>query len=422
MDFEHIKSYIVNYAVYQQVLTILSSLTLCVIANFIYTRIVPLFSTENRSISKRMFLHSVNLIRRHFFLLLFICMLSISHRLDFVPSDNILLIAFLQAILVLILFDKILRTPVIKPTQRNITKLLTYPIIFLFFIDFLDDVVTILENIKLSIGNVNISLNSIIKSLVFSCTLFWMAKILNAKGKKLIREQHDIDARSKELFSKLYEIVIFVIFIILLLEIIGVDYTALAIFGGALGVGLGFGLQSIASNFISGIILLLDRSLTIGDHIEMEDGQQGVVRELNMRCATVTTYEGKDILIPNERFITSSFVNWTHENNEQRYSLHIEVSYKTDLHKLFDLLRSRLAEHPQVISGDHVPAEKRPDAEISKFCESGVEILIEFWMEGIDDGPNRVGADLLLMIWDTLHENNIEIPYPQREVRIINPS
>ena len=89
---------------------------------------------------------------------------------------------------------------------------------------------------------------------------------------------------------------------------------------------------------------------------------------------------------------------------------------------LFDLIRETIASHPKVISGDDIPIEERPDAEIAGFGDSGVDILVEFWMEGIDDGENRVGADLLLMLWDAFHQHNIEIPFPQREVKIVNAS
>ena len=124
-------------------------------------------------------------------------------------------------------------------------------------------------------------------------------------------------------------------------------------------------------------------------------------------------------MVPNEKFITTSFTNWTHNNKMQRYPINFQVAYDTDLEKMFPILREVIASHPQVVSGDDVPIELRPDAEISKFADSGIEILVEFWMEGIDDGENRVGADLLLMIWQALKANGIVIPFPQRVVKVV---
>ena len=175
----------------------------------------------------------------------------------------------------------------------------------------------------------------------------------------------------------------------------------------------------IASNFISGIIILLDKSLTIGDYIELEDGRTGVLRELTMRSATLETYDGKDIMVPNETFITTSFTNWTHNNPQQRYDLTFSVAYSTDIPALIEIVRDVVASHPQVLSGEGVPKAEQPDAEIESFGDSGINILVEFWMDGVDDGENRVGADLNLMIWMALKQHNIEIPFPQREVRVL---
>ena len=219
---------------------------------------------------------------------------------------------------------------------------------------------------------------------------------------------------------KLFEIGLYVVMFLLLLGVMGINLTALAVFGGALGVGLGFGLQQIAANFISGIIILLDRSITVGDYIAFADGRAGTLRELSMRSATLETFDGKDIMVPNEQFIASSFVNWTHKNRKQRYSIECSVAYKTDVREMLRLVKEVVATHPKVLSGPELPIEEQPDAELSGFGDSGVNVLVEFWMEGIDDGKNRVGADLLLMIWDVLHEHGIEIPFPQREVKILN--
>jgi small-conductance mechanosensitive channel len=139
-----------------------------------------------------------------------------------------------------------------------------------------------------------------------------------------------------------------------------------------------------------------------------------------MRSATLETFDGKDIMVPNERFITTSFVNWTHYNQKQRYSLRFQVAYRTDLERLFEIVRATVNSHPKVLSGGDLPISERADAEIESFGDSGINILVEFWMEGIDDGDNRVGADLLLMIWTVLRANGIEIPFPQREVKILD--
>ena len=298
-------------------------------------------------------------------------------------------------------------------------KWLVIPLATLRVFGWLDEVSTWLDAVSLEVGTIRISLLSLGRTFVAGSVLFWLGSILNTFGKEAIRNRHALDVGTRELVIKLFQIGLYVVIFLLLLGAMGINLTALAVFGGALGVGLGFGLQKIAANFISGIIILFDRSITPGDYIAFDDGRAGTIRELNMRSATLETFDGKDIIVPNEQFITSSFVNWTHNNNKQRYSLEFSVAYKTDLHTMLRLVREVVASHPKVLSGPELPIEERPDAEISSFGDSGVNILVEFWMLGIDDGENRVGADLLLMIWDVLKENDIEIPFPQRDVRIV---
>jgi len=300
-----------------------------------------------------------------------------------------------------------------------ILKWIGVPVALLYIFGWLDDVTGHLESISIEIGNIRVSLYAILRTFIFGIVLFWLGRVSNATGQRVIRNRNALDAGTREVVAKLFEIGIFMLIFLLLMNVMGIDLTALAVFGGALGVGLGFGLQQIASNFISGIIILLDRTITIGDYIELEDGRTGRLRELTMRSATLETFDGKDIMVPNERFITTAFTNWTHNNRKQRYSLHIQVAYDTDLEKLFDILRSVVASHPKVLSGDDLPIEERPDAEIEKFGDSGIDILIEFWMEGIDDGENRVGGDLNLMIWTALQTNGVEIPFPQREIKLL---
>ena len=269
------------------------------------------------------------------------------------------------------------------------------PIAILWIFGWLDDVTLYLDRHELPPGSMDITLLDLARTIIFGALLFWLGSLSNTAGKNVIRTQQTWNANTRELIAKLFEITVFFVIFLLLLQIVGINLTALAVFGGALGIGLGFGLQQIASNFISGIIILLDRSITPGDFVELEDGRGGWLRELNMRYGILESYDGKDIMVPNEQFITSSYTNWTHKDKRQRYPLNFQVAYSTDLDLLFDLIREICCAHPKVLSGDDLPVEYRPDAEIAGFGDSGIDILVEFWMNGIDDGENRVGADLL---------------------------
>lgn len=331
-------------------------------------------------------------------------------------------IRFILAVAVLLFFYSVINTFVTSPFAERLFKWIGLPILFLQVVELLDDLIMILDDISIEAGNVNVSAYGVLRVLIFGLLLFWLGRVSNNFGKAIIKKQAALDVPTKEVFSKLFEVTLFCIIVLLLLNVMGINLTTLAVFGGALGVGIGLGLQSIASNFISGIIILLDKSLTIGDYVELENGQTGFVREFRMRYAVLETYDGKDILVPNEMFISNLLVNWSHKDPKQRYKVDFSVPYSTDIRAMVELIKVAVAEHPQVICGDDVPYEERPDCEIESFGDSGINMFVEFWMIGVDDGKNRVGGDLMLIIFETLRENGIEIPFPQREVRIINPN
>ena len=329
------------------------------------------------------------------------------------------LVRIVQSVAVVVFLYRIISDFVGNSLVSGLFTWIVIPLATLRVFGWLDEVSAWLDAVSLDVGTIRISLLSLGRTFVAGGVLLWLGSILNTFGKEAIRNRHALDVGTREMIIKLFQIGLYVSIFLLLLGAMGINLTALAVFGGALGVGLGFGLQKIAANFVSGLIILFDRSITPGDYIAFEDGHSGTLRELNMRSATLETFDGKDIIVPNEQFITLPFVNWTHNNKKQRYSLEFSVAYKTDLHTMLRLVREAVASHPKVLSGPELPIEERPDAEISSFGDSGVNILVEFWMLGIDDGENRVGADLLLMIWDVLKENDIEIPFPQRDVRIV---
>ena len=349
-----------------------------------------------------------------------VCVLSVAVGIAGATIERAWLVRVVQALVVVWLLYKIISRYVTRPMIRRLCLWIGLPVATLIVFDRFGEFTAYLDGFTVALGNINVSLLAIARGLIFGYILYWLGMQSNVLGKKAIQKNASLDVSTKELLSKGFEVSLFVILSLLLLQIIGINLTTLAVFGGAVGVGLGFGLQQIASNFISGVIILLDRSIIIGDHVELEDGRFGIIRQMQMRYATLETYEGKEVMIPNETFITTAFTNWSNKNDKQRYDFIFGVAYDTDLHFLFDLVRKILREHPQVISGDDVPIEEQPDCEINDFGDSSVNILVEFWMHGIDDGKNRVGADLKLAIWDALKEHNITIPFPQREVRLLN--
>ncbi len=349
-----------------------------------------------------------------------IFLLKIAADLSHESGMEFWLLDITLAISVLLFFNSVISEFVGHQLAAQLFRWVGLPILFLQVTGLLPGVIRILEEISVNIGNVNISAYGFFRVLIFGSFLFWLGRVSNQFGKTIIYKQAALDVPTKEVFSKLFEVALFCILVLLLLNVMGINLTTLAVFGGALGVGIGLGLQSIASNFISGIIILLDRSLTVGDYVELDNGQKGFVREFKMRYAVLETYDGKDILVPNEMFISNLLVNWTHKDPKQRYRVDFSVPYATDIRSMVEYIKEAVSEHPQVLSGEDVPVEERPDCEIDSFGDSGVNMFVEFWIDGIDDGKNRVGGDLLLTIFETLRNHGIEMPFPQREVTILN--
>ena len=325
------------------------------------------------------------------------------------------LIRIARSISVVILLYHAINRFITHPLVHRGLMYLGIPVATLQAFGWLDATIAFLDGISFQAGNINISAYFLLKTAVTAGFFFWLGSTSSRSGQNIIRSQETLDIGTRELFAKLFQIALFSLIFILMLQVLGLDLTALAIFGGALGVGLGFGLQQIASNFISGIILLIERTLSVGDYIELEDGRMGTMKELNMRSATLETFDGKEIMVPNEKFITGVFVNWTRDDPRQRYEIEFSVSYDTDIKVIPDLITKAVLKHPKVLSEPEMP-----DCELRSFGDSGINFGLEFWIEGVDDGKNRISSDLLFIVWETLKENNISIPYPQREVRILN--
>ncbi|MCG8325129.1 MAG: mechanosensitive ion channel, partial [Thiotrichales bacterium] len=378
--------------VYSQLGFIVLAVITALSVTAILKKYAPVIRTEPETGPLLAFRWRIYNLRDLLFPLLNILALSIAVELSSLLIHKSWLIRLAEGLAVIFLLYNIISRFIKRQIIRSLVRWVFIPIAVLQVFGWLDDVTAYLDTLDVNIGNIRISVYGLIRVIIFGFILFWLGRISNQAGQRIIRNQTDLHVGTREVFAKLFEVTLFIIIFILLLQVMGINLTALAVFGGALGVGLGFGLQSIASNFISGIIILLDRSVTIGDYVEIEDGTAGIVREMNMRCTVLETFDGKDIVVPNEKFITDNVINWTHKDEKQRYTLNFQVAYKTDLDKLFEIVREVCRNHPKVLSGPDYPFEEQPDAEIQSFDDFGITILVEFWMMGIDDGKNRVAA------------------------------
>lgn len=298
------------------------------------------------------------------------------------------------------------------PFLHLLGKFVLIPVGALYALGILDPVIVLLGEARVSIGNIGFSALALIRGVVAGSLLFWLGQWSNGQSSAFLDRQ-EMRPAIRQLTVKTAEFVIFGIAFLLLMNIMGIDLGTLAVLGGAIGVGLGFGLQKIASNFISGVILLIEGQATVGDYVELDGGEAGTIIKMTARATILETYDGRWIVVPNEDFITTRVVNYSDSGSANRLEVPFSVSYDTDINRVPDLIEAAVAAHPNVLT-----APERPDCELRGFGDSGIDFAVEFWVEGIDDGVNKYTSDVLFVVWNTLKENGIEIPYPHRVVEI----
>lgn len=324
-------------------------------------------------------------------------------------------IAFGKRVFLFLAIRSFARDMLTDPLLKLLGKFVLIPVGALYALGLLDMVSARLEATVVPLGNLSFNLLWLIQFFVVGGVIFWLGRWSNDQSSGFINKQEEMRPATRQLASKATEIAIFGAAFLILMNIMGISLTSLAVLGGAVGVGLGFGLQKIASNFISGVILLLEGQATVGDYVELDGGEAGTIVKTTARSMILETYDGRWIVVQNEDFITTRVVNYSDQGSANRYEADFSVSYDTDINLVPALVEAAVSKHPEVLD-DPFP----PDCELRGFGESGINFAVEFWVNGIDDGKNKYTSDVLFIIWNTLKENDITIPYPHRVVEFKN--
>jgi small-conductance mechanosensitive channel len=278
-------------------------------------------------------------------------------------------------------------------------------------LDLLQPTIQFLEGIGLSVGGVYLSLLSVATGGLELAVLLWLAVACSRLLEHRIQKARSLTPSIQVLMGKLLKATLVVVAIVIALNSVGIDLTAFAVFTGAIGVGIGFGLQKLVSNLISGIILLLDKSIKPGDVIEVGDSF-GWVSSLGARYASVTTRDGKEWLIPNEDLITQRVVNWSFSNDRLRLPITLGISYHSDVRKALALAVEG------ALATDRVLKDPEPVCRLMGFGDSSVDLELRIWINDPSAGVVNVRSAVLLEIWDRFHANDISIPFPQRDLHI----
>lgn len=278
-----------------------------------------------------------------------------------------------------------------------------------------DDLAVVLDNLAFKFGEERtFSLLMLLKFIAVFGALLWIAFSFGNFVDQRIQRSEELTPSLRILIGKVLRITLIVIAALVGLSSLEIDLTIFAVFAGALGVGIGFGLQKVVSNFISGIVILLDRSIEPGDTISLGD-TFGWVKELRARFVSVVTHDGREYLIPNEDFITQQVINWSFTDELVRLDVEFGVSYDADPHQIRQLAIEAAKGVPRVVDS------KSPACWLTGFGESSLNFLLRFWIQDPQRGLTGIQGTVLLALWDKLKENGIEIPFPQREVRVKAP-
>lgn len=276
-----------------------------------------------------------------------------------------------------------------------------------------DPLIEVFEQVSFRVGKQTIDLWMLMHGvLTVGVTLLlalWIASLIENR----LMAAQQMDGNVREVLARLAKALLAVIALLCSLSLVGIDITALSVFGGALAVGLGLGLQKIASNYVSGFIILLDRSIRLGNLVAVDDATTGTVTQITTRYTVLRTLTGVEVIIPNEYLVNNVVRNLSFSDTRVRVVVGVQVAYDADLEKAMALMVDAARQQPRVL------ADPEPGAMLTGFADSGINLELGFWVADPEAGTGGVRSDISLAVLKSFRANGIEIPFPQREVRIV---
>ena len=279
-----------------------------------------------------------------------------------------------------------------------------------------DDAARILDSAALTVAGLRFSLLTLLKAAVLIAVLLALARLVTNRAARAFDHNEDFSPSMQVLATKAVQVLVYGAVFLISIRVLGFDLTGFALLSGAIGVGIGFGLQKVVSNLVSGIIILLDKSIKPGDVISLGD-TFGWIGSLGARYVSVVTRDGREYLIPNEDLITSQVVNWSYSDAYVRLDLNFGTSYHDDPHMV-----RRVAVEAAESVGRVLSHPARPVCHITGFGDSSVDYVLRFWISDPAGGLTNIRGQVFLALWDAFKANGISIPFPQREVRVLEGS
>ena len=296
--------------------------------------------------------------------------------------------------------------------------IIAWTVAALYILHLLDPVADTLNAAAFTVAGVKVTALRVITSIFIAIVALWLGRIAGDAAQSQLKSNKALNPSIAGILGQVLKVSFMAAAIVVAMSTLGINLTALTVFGGALGVGIGFGLQSIFSNFISGIIILFERSVKVGDFIELQSGVTGLVKEINIRSTLITTNDNVDILVPNEEFIKAQVINWTLRDARRRMRVGFGVAYGTDKELVKKAALEAADEVPWTFTG--IPG-REPQVWLVGFGDSSLDFELVVWLsEEAVKKPARVKADYYWALHTALYKYEIEIPFPQRDINFRN--
>jgi len=302
--------------------------------------------------------------------------------------------------------------PWIRALENTIASLV-WVIVALYLFGLLSPIRETLIQVQFSFGDNNFSLFLVLQVIFGSALAVLFAVTLGQFIENRLMKVDQLDMNARVMLNKILKITLYVIAVVVALSSIGLDLTFLSVFGGAFGVGLAFGMQKIASNYVCGFIILLDKSIHIGD-ILMVGEHYGAVTLIRSRYTVLRKLDGIEVIIPNETLISENIINHTLTDRKSRISIDVQISYKSSVDKAFEIMLNSAKNESRVLN------DPEPSVFLMKFADSGIDLMLSFYIVDPEEGSWGLKSDIYREIWDEFQKHGIEIPYPYRTVEIIN--
>jgi small-conductance mechanosensitive channel len=300
------------------------------------------------------------------------------------------------------------------PVSERTVSFAIWGALLLYYFGVAQEIGSTLEEAELSVGRSRINLLELGRDALIVMLALMISLWVSGLIEQWVLRMPNVDRNVRVVMAKFFRAILLILGVLISLPLLGIDLTVLSVFGGALGVGIGLGLQKLASNYIAGFTILIDRSIRLGDMITV-DNRFGAVTKVTSRYVVVRSLDGIEAIVPNETLVTTTVLNHSYSNREIRLGLPVQISYDSDLDLATRLIEEIALRETRVLRSPNPPA-----VFVLRFADSGIDLELGVWISDPENGQNNLRSSLNVAIWKAFAEHGIQIPYPRRDIRVLD--